>query len=63
MKFEGKTIIELHDAKTGKLVKKTEDKNMLTNALTQFYAQGGMSNPSAFNVSGIRNDALTYTVT
>lgn len=58
MKFEGKTIIELHDAKTGRLAKRTEDKNMLTNALTQFYAQGGMSNPSAFGASGIRTDAM-----
>ena len=60
MKFEGKTIIELRDAKTGKLTKRTEDKNMLTNALTEFYKQGGMTNPSAFNVSDLRADALHY---
>lgn len=60
MKFEGKTIIELTDAKSGKLVRRTEDKNMLTNALTKFYKQGGITNPSAFNVGAIRSDALHY---
>ena len=60
MKFEGKTIIELTDAKSGKLVRRTEDKNMLTNALTKFYKQGGITNPSAFNVGEIRSDALHY---
>ena len=28
MKIKGKTIIELNDAKTGKLVQRTEDNNM-----------------------------------
>lgn len=60
MKIEGKTIIELRDAKTGKIVHKSEDKNMLTNALTMFFAQGGRTNPTAFNVAGVRNDALSY---
>ena len=60
MKFEGKTIIELKDAKTGKLVQRTEDHNMLTNALTEFYKQGGMTNPSAFGNGNIRTDALHY---
>ena len=60
MKFEGKTIIELRDAKTGKITKRTEDKNMLTNALTEFYKQGGMTNPSAFGNGNIRTDALHY---
>lgn len=60
MKFEGKTIIELTDAKSGKLVRRTEDKNMLTNALTKFYKQGGITNPSAFNVGALRSDALHY---
>ena len=60
MKFEGKTIIELKDAKTGKLVQRTEDHNMLTNALTEFYKQGGMTNPTAFNANIIRIDALHY---
>lgn len=54
MNIKGKTIIELSDAKTGKLVQKTEDNNMLTNALTYFYKQGGMTNPTAFNADGLR---------
>lgn len=58
MKFEGKTIIELKDGKTGKLLQRTEDKNMLTNALTEFYKQGGITNPSVFNVQTLRTDAL-----
>lgn len=58
MKFEGKTIIELKDAKTGKLVRRTEDHNMLTNALTLFYKQAGITNPSAFNQSNIAQNAL-----
>lgn len=60
MKFEGKTIIELYDAKSGRLVKKTEDKNMLTNALAYFYKQGGLTNPSAFNNSNVRDNPLLY---
>lgn len=60
MKIKGKTIIELNDAKTGKLVQRTEDNNMLTNALSMIYGQGGMTNPSIFNASAIRGDMLTY---
>lgn len=60
MNIHGKTIIELSDAKTGKLVKRTEDNNMLTNALSLFYKQGGMTNPTAFNADGLRgNDVIT----
>lgn len=54
MNIHGKTIIELSDAKTGKLVQRTEDNNMLTNALTYFYKQGGMTNPTAFNADILR---------
>jgi hypothetical protein len=46
MKFEGKTIIDLLAAKTGKLTKRTEDHNMMTKALEYFYKQGGLTNPS-----------------
>lgn len=60
MNIHGKTIIELSDAKTGKLVKRTEDNNMLTNALSLFYKQGGMTNPTAFNADALRSDALHY---
>lgn len=58
MKFEGKTIIELKDGRTGKLLQRTEDKNMLTNALSMFYKQGGITNPSAFNQQTISQTAL-----
>lgn len=58
MKIKGKTIIELNDAKTGKLIQRTEDNNMLTNALTMFYKQGGITNPSAFNQQTISQTAL-----
>lgn len=58
MKFEGKTIIELKDGRTGKLLQRTEDKNMLTNALSLFYKQGGITNPSAFNRQTISQTAL-----
>lgn len=60
MNIHGKTIIELSDAKTGNLVKRTEDNNMLTNALSLFYKQGGMTNPTAFNAEALRSDALHY---
>ena len=59
MNIKGKTIIELTDAKTGKLVQRTEDDNMLTNALSLFYKQGGITNPTAFN-NNLRSDALQY---
>jgi hypothetical protein len=60
MKFKGKTIIELRDSKTGKLTQRTEDNNMLTNALSYFYKQGGLTNPSAFNNSNVRDNPLHY---
>lgn len=60
MKIHGKTIIELHDAKSGRLVKRTEDNNMLTKALYYFYDQGGMTNPTAFGNNNIKNNALQY---
>ena len=60
MRIEGKTIIELHDAETGRLVKRTEDKNMLTNALTYMYRQGGVTNPSILLASNIRSNPLLY---
>ena len=58
MKFKGKTIIELFDANTGKLTRRTEDNNMMTKALYYFYDQGGITNPTAFNASSIRTDAM-----
>lgn len=60
MNIKGKTKIELFDGKTGKLTHKTEDNNMITEALYDFYDQGGITNPSAFNASNIRNNPLFY---
>ena len=60
MKIKGHTTIELFDAKTGKLVQRTEDDNMLTKALYYFYDEGGWTNPSALNADALRSDALHY---
>lgn len=60
MKIKGHTTIELFDAKTGKLVQRTDDDNMLTKALYYFYDEGGWTNPSAFNAAALRSDALHY---
>ncbi len=54
--MKGKTIIELKD-KSGH-VDRYVDHNMLTNALSYFMKQGGMTNPTAFNVSDIRTNAI-----
>lgn len=60
MKIKGHTTIELFDAKTGKLVQRTDDDNMITKALYYFYDEGGWTNPSAFNAAALRSDALHY---
>lgn len=60
MKIKGHTTIELFDAKTGKLVQRTDDDNMLTKALYYFYDEGGWTNPSALNADALRSDALHY---
>ena len=60
MKIKGHTTIELFDAKTGKLVQRTDDDNMLTKALYYFYDEGGWTNPSALNADVLRSDALHY---
>jgi hypothetical protein len=56
--FKGKTTIELHDAKTGKLLQKTEDNNMVTKALDYFAEYGGLTNPSIFYNSNLRNNFI-----
>lgn len=60
MKIKGHTTIELFDAKTGKLVQRTDDDNMITKALYYFYDEGGWTNPSALNADALRSDALHY---
>lgn len=57
--FRGYCKFELFDAKTGK-IERCEHHNLVTDALTEFYKQGGMSNPSAFGASALRSDALYY---
>lgn len=57
--IKGHTLIDLKNIHTGE-VEHWEDDNMVTNALSLFYKQGGMTNPTAFNASVIRTDALKY---
>jgi hypothetical protein len=57
MNIKGHCKIELTDVKTGRKEVEEHD-NMLTKALYYFYDQAGMTNPSAFNASAIRTDAL-----
>ena len=59
MRIEGHVAVEMRD-KDGRLTDRIENHNMLTNALTEFYKQGGMTNPSAFGASALRTDALHY---
>lgn len=52
--FKGHVKIELSDGQT------VEGDNMVTNAVSYFYKNGGLTNPSAFNASNIRANALYY---
>lgn len=55
--IKGHTLIDLKNIHTGE-VEHWEDDNMVTNALTYFLAQGGMTNPTGLN-SYIKEDILT----
>jgi len=57
--FKGKVKLELMDSKKN-IVQKIEGHNMPTKALEYFYKQGGITNPSAFNASAIRDNPLLY---
>lgn len=57
--FKGDVTIELTDAKTGK-TERVRDHNMVTKALNYFFKQGGITNPTAFNASVIRTNAIDY---
>lgn len=57
MNIKGHCKIELTNVKTGKKEVQEHD-NMLTKALYYFYDQAGITNPSAFNASVIKTDAL-----
>lgn len=52
--FKGLVKIELSDGQ------KVEGDNMVTNALNQFFKNGGMTNPSALYASNIRTNPLYY---
>ena len=52
--FKGHVKIELSDGQ------KVEGDNMVTNALNQFFKNGGMTNPSALYASNIRTNPLYY---
>ena len=56
--IKGHTLIDLKNIHTGE-VEHWEDDNMVTNALTYFMAQGGMTNPTALN-NYIRGDIIKY---
>ena len=57
LNIKGRCRIELTDIKTGRKEVEEHD-NMLTKALYYFYDQAGMTNPSAFNASELRSNAL-----
>lgn len=56
---EGYCKLELIDAKTGK-VDKSEKHNLITNAISEWFKAGGLSNPSAFGAQAIRENAIHY---
>lgn len=56
--IKGHTLIDLKNIHTGE-IEHWEDDNMVTNALTYFMAQGGMTNPTALN-NYIRGDMIKY---
>lgn len=56
--IKGHVKIELSDGQ--KVTKRIEGDNMVTKALAYFYKQGGISNPSAFGASAVRDNPLHY---
>ena len=57
--FEGRVKLELMDSEKN-IIQKIEGHNMPTKALEYFYKQGGITNPSAFGASAVRDNALHY---
>jgi hypothetical protein len=57
--FRGEVTIELKDVKTGK-TETVQDHNMVTNALSYFFKQGGITNRSPFNAGYINSNAIYY---
>lgn len=58
--IKGQCTLELINAKTGKVEKKSEHHNIITDAISEWYRAGGMSNPSAFTAQAIRESAIHY---
>ena len=59
MKIKGNTQIILTDAKTGEVVKHTNDDNMVTNGIFEFIKCHGMTVMDLFNNAEVKNNPLT----
>lgn len=59
MKIKGNTQIILSDAKTGKVIKQTNDDNMVTNGVYEFIRSHGMTIADLFNNNDIKANPLT----
>ena len=59
MKIKGNTQIILTDAETGKVVKQTNDDNMVTNGVFEFIRCHGMTIADLFNNNDIKANPLT----
>ena len=59
MNIKGNTQIILSDAKTGKVIKHTDDDNMVTNGVFEFIRSHGMTIADAFNNNDIKTNPLT----
>lgn len=59
MKIKGNTQIILTDAKTGKVIKRTNDDNMVTNGVFEFIRSHGMTIADLFNNNDVKANPLT----
>ena len=59
MKIKGNTQIILTDAETGKVVRQTNDDNMVTNGIFEFIRSHGMTIGDLFNNNDIKANPLT----
>lgn len=59
MNIKGNTQIILTDAKTGKVVKRTNDDNMVTNGIYEFIRSHGMSVVDLFDNNDVKSNPLT----
>ena len=58
MRIKGHTEIQLRDARTGRLVQRTHDDNMVTNGVAEFLKNHGVLNDTPF-VSAVRENLIT----